>query len=83
VINIVLFGRLSDFANEVNLTVEFAADNATPYLIRANLSLLNPALGEQLREPQILVSVNRVMVGWEQPISDGDEVAFLPPVTGG
>jgi molybdopterin converting factor small subunit len=30
-----------------------------------------------------LVSVNKMIVKWDQPLFDGDELAFLPPVTGG
>ncbi len=31
----------------------------------------------------ILAAVNMDYVDWEAPVSDGDEVAFFPPVTGG
>ncbi len=35
-------------------------------------------------EPAIVrVAVNQEHVGTDQPLSDGDEVAFFPPVTGG
>ena len=30
-----------------------------------------------------LVAINQDYVGWRQPVSGGDEVAFFPPVTGG
>ena len=32
---------------------------------------------------RVLAAVNQGMVGGEAPLSDGDEVAFFPPVTGG
>lgn len=32
---------------------------------------------------QIRVAVNLEHVGLDHPVSDGDEVAFFPPVTGG
>ncbi|QEY32613.1 MoaD/ThiS family protein [Synechococcus sp. RSCCF101] len=31
----------------------------------------------------IRVAVNHALVGWDQPLQPGDEVAFLPPMTGG
>lgn len=31
----------------------------------------------------IRVARNQTFVGWEEAISEGDEVAFFPPVTGG
>ncbi|RMG32786.1 MAG: molybdopterin converting factor subunit 1 [Gammaproteobacteria bacterium] len=31
----------------------------------------------------VLMAINQEMVGPDAPLKDGDEVAFLPPVTGG
>jgi molybdopterin converting factor subunit 1 len=31
----------------------------------------------------VRVAVNGAMVGWEHALADGDEVVFLPPVSGG
>jgi molybdopterin synthase sulfur carrier subunit len=31
----------------------------------------------------VLCAVNQVMARPDQPVADGDEVAFFPPVTGG
>ncbi|QIZ78292.1 molybdopterin synthase sulfur carrier subunit [Ferrimonas lipolytica] len=36
-----------------------------------------------LGEANVLVAVNQTLSGWETELSDGDEVAFFPPVTGG
>jgi len=33
--------------------------------------------------PSIAASVNQVYAGWRAPLATGDEVAFLPPVSGG
>ena len=41
--------------------------------------------GAGVREgmPPVAFAVNLAYVSGEQPLSDGDEVAFLPPVSGG
>ena len=31
----------------------------------------------------VLAAINMDYVNWDSPVSDGDEVAFFPPVTGG
>ncbi|WP_067862795.1 molybdopterin converting factor subunit 1 [Neptuniibacter marinus] len=36
-----------------------------------------------LKEGQVLTAVNLEMCNLLQPVSDNDEVAFFPPVTGG
>ncbi len=42
-----------------------------------------PALVEALESRSILVSVNQEVAEDTDSISDGDEVAFLPPYSGG
>ena len=32
---------------------------------------------------RLRVAVNGALTGWERPLADGDEVVFLPPVSGG
>jgi molybdopterin synthase sulfur carrier subunit len=78
-INLLFFGRLGDFAKDVPATIEAS----TPAEIRQLLSADFPALVKELSEPQVLISVNQMIVGWDQSLADGSEVAFLPPVTGG
>ena len=34
-------------------------------------------------EQPVLAAVNQEMAGTDQPLRDGDEVGFFPPVTGG
>lgn len=78
-INLLFFGRLGDFAKQVPSTIEAS----TPAEIRQLLTAEYPDLARELDQPQVLVSVNKMIVGWDQPLFDGSEVAFLPPVTGG
>ncbi|MGB1236574.1 MAG: molybdopterin converting factor subunit 1 [Pseudomonadales bacterium] len=39
--------------------------------------------GETLADESTLIALNQEMVGRDAALSDGDEVAFFPPVTGG
>ena len=39
--------------------------------------------GFALRKAQVRVAVNGDFVAWERELADGDEVVFLPPVSGG
>ncbi len=36
-----------------------------------------------LTDPSVSVAVNKVLVKRDSPLGAGDEIAFLPPVTGG
>jgi len=42
-----------------------------------------PAIGELIHKKKVLVSVNQDIAHEDTPISDGDEVALLPPFAGG
>ncbi len=42
-----------------------------------------PKMGEMIREKKVMISVNQEMASVDTIIHDGDEVAFLPPFSGG
>ena len=42
-----------------------------------------PKMGEIIREKKVMISVNEEMASADTIIHDGDEVAFLPPFSGG
>jgi molybdopterin converting factor subunit 1 len=47
------------------------------------LAKTTPQLGEMIQGKKILVSVNQDVATLDTIIHDGDEVAFLPPFSGG
>lgn len=47
------------------------------------LATTTPQIGEMIQGKKILVSVNQDVATLETVIHDGDEVAFLPPFSGG
>jgi len=47
------------------------------------ISKTSPKMGEMIREKKVLVSINQEMASVDTVIHDGDEVAFLPPFSGG
>jgi molybdopterin converting factor small subunit len=38
---------------------------------------------DSLRFDAVMLSVNQVMADWDHVLNDGDELAFLPPFSGG
>lgn len=47
------------------------------------LSKTEPQIGEMIQKKRIMVSVNQDVSDLTTVIHDGDEVAFLPPFSGG
>ena len=47
------------------------------------LSKTAPKIGEMIREKKIIISVNMDVIQLGAIIKDGDEVALLPPFSGG
>ena len=47
------------------------------------ISKTAPKMGKMIREKKVLVSINQEMASVDTIIHDGDEVAFLPPFSGG
>ena len=64
--------------------VELALEDASLAGVHAQLAtLLDSAQCVALNAPGVQVAVNQVIVRGEAALRPGDEVAFLPPVTGG
>jgi molybdopterin converting factor subunit 1 len=47
------------------------------------ISKTMPKMGAIIREKKVMISVNEEMASADTIIHDGDEVAFLPPFSGG
>jgi molybdopterin converting factor subunit 1 len=72
------FALLREQAGRQAETVETSA--ATPAALYAELAARH---GFRLGAAQLRVAVNASFSDWEQPLRDGDEVVFIPPVAGG
>lgn len=75
-----LFARLKDVAGAAELVRE-AAPGATVGVIWRDLVAQFPVLHEY--ERSISCAVNEDYARMSHVLADGDEVAFLPPVSGG
>ena len=75
-----LFARLRDLAGAGELEREVPGP-ATVRTVWNGLVADMPALGEY--EKTMSVAVNADYARMSAPVGDGDEVAFLPPVSGG
>ncbi len=81
VLNVLFFASVRERLNTENLSCALAAD--IDELISILVTERGDAWAKVLRAPNIIVAVNHQVVSLDHALSDGDEVAFFPPVTGG
>ena len=79
-VTIRLFARLRDLAGSGELTREIPGP-ATVQTVWRSLIAEIPSLGEY--ERTLSVAINAEYSRMAAAVQDGDEVAFLPPVSGG
>ena len=85
-IKVLFFASLRELFDSPERTLDIDPDGIlTPELLLGTfvesergawLELLN-------RKNSVRVAINQTLTGWREPLSDGDELAFLPPITGG
>jgi len=80
-IEVRLFAGLREAAGTGSLEVELPEPSTARALIEQLCE--RPGLGEVLSPMPIRVAVNRAYVEDEFPLSEGDEVALVPPISGG
>ena len=80
---ILLFGRLKDAFGAGFIPLPEGA--ATAAALRSKLAEANPDLADMLRSKSVRIAVNQTLVADEDatPISASDEIALLPPLSGG
>lgn len=80
-IRVLFFGKLADLVQEAEFQCEIEPGTrvADFYEQLASQSRLQPLA----QKPNIKVAVNQELADWDRELSPGDELAFLPPVTGG
>jgi molybdopterin converting factor subunit 1 len=79
-VRVLFFGRLKDIVGKSEEDAELS-EGARVEDLFARYGRTFPELARF--RSSVVVSVNQAFVEWHTPLSSGDEVAFLPPVSGG
>ncbi|MGN6815885.1 MAG: molybdenum cofactor biosynthesis protein [Solirubrobacterales bacterium] len=77
-----LFAVLRERAGRDSLEIELAEGATVADALRA-LGAASEPLGEALEAMPVVMAVNRTYAGEEKTLSPGDELALIPPVSGG
>ena len=75
-----LFARLREQAGGDRFALELPG-GSTVADAYAELRRFHPAL--EARRDSVRAALNQEFAGWDDPLAEGDEVAFIPPVSGG
>lgn len=79
-VKVLFFGRLKEIAGAAEQTVEVTPGSRIEDLF-AILVTRRPEFASY--RSSVVASRNQEFVAWSTPLDSGDEVAFLPPVSGG
>jgi molybdopterin converting factor subunit 1 len=79
-VRVLFFGRLKDIVGKSEERAELS-DGARVEDLFARYGRSFPELAKF--RPSVVASVNQEFADWRAPLAAGDEVAFLPPVSGG
>lgn len=77
------FASLRDQLNCDSETLEWHESFKTAVDVRAFLVNRGEPWATTIPKPSVLIAINQEMSSNNSTISDGDEIAFFPPVTGG
>ncbi|MFV0447545.1 MAG: molybdopterin synthase sulfur carrier subunit [Vibrio sp.] len=80
-ISVLFFAQTRELVDCDGLTLEH--EFASVEDLRAHLAAQSDKWALALESGKLLAAVNQSIVPMDFPLTDGDEVAFFPPVTGG
>jgi sulfur-carrier protein len=81
-ITVKFFASLREIAEKEEEKIEVQSSISMDQLSDI-ISKTSPKMGDIIRDNKIMISVNQEMADADTVIHDGDEVAFLPPFSGG
>jgi molybdopterin synthase sulfur carrier subunit len=79
-VTVLFFGRLKELTGHAEHSIEFA-DATTIEQLFALYAARHPELAKY--RSSVVASRNQEFAAWDTLLRSGDEVAFLPPVSGG
>ena len=83
-IKILYFARIKESVGVGQESIDIPKDTTTVAALTAWLRQRGAHWQTELAPGKALrVAVNQAMVGMDESIKDGDEIAYFPPVTGG
>ena len=82
-IKVLFFAQLAEDAECAAVDVAHRAELTARSLVSDLEPLIASKAIDQLRHDFVMLSVNQELADWDAPLSDGDEVGFLPPFSGG
>ncbi|SHO57476.1 molybdopterin synthase sulfur carrier subunit [Vibrio quintilis] len=80
-IKVLFFAQTREIIGQDEIEVEGPFESVQ--LLRESLAARSDKWALAMAPERLLMAVNQTIVPPETAISDGDEVAFFPPVTGG
>lgn len=81
--NLLFFGRLGDIAGATERRMALPAGAMTVDALIDLVEADDSILAEALREPSVRIAVNGEILNGVGAVSNDDEVAFMPPFSGG
>ena len=82
-VEVLFFASLRDVVGQARLSVRLSEPAGQRELLAALAQRVSGAAIEALQAENVRISVNQTLVIPPLSYSDGDEIAFLPPITGG
>ena len=82
-ITVRFFASLREIADIDRIEIDLPDGSGSGDVMRALRDHLNSDALAAIEGDQVKVAVNQVILRTGQNLNEGDEVAFLPPITGG
>ena len=79
-VKVLFFGRVRELTGITEESIEMPEGATLSELFEHYLKRFPPLAG--LR-PSLVASRNQEFAAWDTPLESGDDIAFLPPVSGG